>query len=92
MLQFFVGTNYALSESGIGNDEAESERLDLNRGNIQRTQDEWNENRTKQLDFINKRLHQKNEARSYINYVDEAMMEYYRVLRTYANRIRSLPY
>ena len=33
----------------------------------------------KRLDFINKRLHEKNEARIYINHVDEAMLEYYRV-------------
>ena len=33
----------------------------------------------KRLDFINKRLREKNEARAYINNVNEAMLEYYRV-------------
>ena len=33
----------------------------------------------KRLDFINKRLREKNEAGTYINNVDEAMLEYYRL-------------
>ena len=33
----------------------------------------------KWIDFINKRLREKNEARAYINNIDEAMLEYYRV-------------
>ena len=33
----------------------------------------------KRLDFINKTLRVKNEARTYINNVNEAMLEYYRV-------------
>ena len=32
------------------------------------------------LDFINKKLHEKNEARAYINNADDAILEYYRVL------------
>ena len=31
----------------------------------------------KRLDFINKRLHEKNNAKAYMNDVDEAMLEYY---------------
>ena len=42
----------------------------------------------KWLDFINKRLREKNEARAYINNVDEAMLEYYRV---FAKQIKPLP-
>ena len=42
----------------------------------------------KQLDFINKRLREKNEARAYINNVDEAILEYYRV---FAKQIKPLP-
>ena len=42
----------------------------------------------KLLDFINKRLREKNEARAYINNVDEAMLEYYRV---FAKQIKPLP-
>ena len=30
----------------------------------------------KRLDFMNKRLHEKNEARAYIKNVHEAMLEY----------------
>ena len=33
----------------------------------------------RRLDFINKRLRQKNKPRSYINNVDEAMLECYQV-------------
>ena len=42
----------------------------------------------KPLDFMNKRLCEKNEARTYINNVDEAMLEYYRV---FAKQIKPLP-
>ena len=42
----------------------------------------------KPLDFINKRLREKNEAREYINSVDEAMLEYY---REFAKQIKPLP-
>ena len=41
----------------------------------------------KRLDFTNKRLREKNEARAHINHVDEAMVEYYRV---FAKQIRPL--
>ena len=44
---------------------------------LQRARDKWNEDRMKQLAFINKRLRKKNQARTYINNVDEAMLEYY---------------
>ena len=33
----------------------------------------------KRLEFINRRLREKNEAMAYINNVDEVMLEYYRV-------------
>ena len=42
----------------------------------------------KQLDFIKKRLREKNEARTYINNADEAMVQYYRV---FAKQIKALP-
>ena len=41
----------------------------------------------KRLDFIKKRLCEKNEARAYINNVDEAMLEYNRV---FAKQIKPL--
>ena len=40
------------------------------------------------FDFINKRLRKKNEARAYINNVDEAMFKYYRV---FGKQIKPLP-
>ena len=40
------------------------------------------------LDFVNKRLSEKNEARVYMNNVDEAMLEYYQV---FAKQIKPLP-
>ena len=42
----------------------------------------------KRLDFNNKRLCEKNEARAYINNSDEAMLEYYQV---FAKQIKPLP-
>ena len=41
------------------------------------TRDEWNKDQMKLLDFINKRLGEKNEAKVYINKVDKAMLEYF---------------
>ena len=42
----------------------------------------------KQLDFINKRLRERNEARTYIKNVDNAMLEYYRL---FTKQIKPLP-
>ena len=42
----------------------------------------------KRLDFINKRLREKNKARVYINNVNEAMLEYYRV---FGKQIKPMP-
>ena len=42
----------------------------------------------KRLDLINKKLRERNEARAYINNLDKAMLEYYRV---FAKKIRPLP-
>ena len=41
----------------------------------------------KRLDFINKRLRENNEARTSINNVNEAMLEYYGV---FAKQLKSL--
>ena len=54
--------------------EKEHKRYDLALKKLQRARDEWNKDRMKRLDFINKRLREKNEARTYINNVDEAML------------------
>ena len=65
----------------------ERKRHDLALEKLQRARDEWNRDRVKHLDFINKRLREKNEAKVYINNVDEAMLEYYRV---FAKQIKPL--
>ena len=83
----FSGTNYIfirLTDHGV----EERKRHDLALEKLQRTRDEWDRYRMKQLDFINKRLREKNEARAYINNVDEAIVEYYRV---FAKQIKPLP-
>ena len=59
--------------------EKEHKRHDLALEKLQRARDEWNKHRMKQLDFMNKRQREKNEAMAYINNIDEAMLEYYRV-------------
>ena len=81
------GTNFVfsmLTDHGA----KERKRHDLAEEKLQRARDEWNRDQTKRLDFINKRLRGKNEAKAYINNVDEAMFEYYRV---FAKQIKSLP-
>ena len=44
---------------------------------LQKARDQWNKDRMKRLDFINKRLRGKNEERAYIKNVDDAVLEYY---------------
>ena len=57
----------------------ERKRHDLAEEKLQRARDEWNRDRMKRLDFINKRLREKNETRTYINNADEAVLQYYQV-------------
>ena len=71
----FSGTNFVFSRP-TDHGEEEQKRHDLALEKLQRARDKWNENR---YDFINKRLCEKNEARSYINNVDETMLECYQV-------------
>ena len=66
----------------------ERKRHDLALEKLQKARDEWNRDQMKRLDFINKRLREKNEARIYISNVDEAMVEHYGV---FAKKIRPLP-
>ena len=68
--------------------EEESKRHDLALEKLQSGRDEWKRGRMKHLDFMNKRLLEKNEARAYIGNVDEAMLEYYGV---FAKQIKPLP-
>ena len=66
----------------------EGKRHDLPEKKLERARDKWNQDRMKRLDFINKGLHGKNEAKTYINNVDEAILEYY---RAFAKKIKPLP-
>ena len=83
----FGGTNFVFSRL-TDHGEEELKRHDLALKKLERARNEWNKDRKKRLGFINKRLHEKNEARAYINNVDEAMLEYYRV---FGKQINPLP-
>ena len=74
----FSSTNFVFSRL-TGHGEGERKRHDLALTRLQRARDEWNKDRKKWLDFIGKRLCEKNEARTYIKNVDEAMLECYQV-------------
>ena len=83
----FSGTNFFFSKV-TNHGEKQRKRHDLALEKLKRAWNKWNEDTVKRLDFINKRLREKNEARAYINNVDEAMLEYYRV---FAKQIKPLP-
>ena len=72
----FSGTNFVFSRL-TDHGEEECKRYGLAEEKLQRARDKWNEDQMKRLDFINKRLREKNEVRTYINNVDKAMLEYY---------------
>ena len=69
------GTDFIFSRLADHGKE-ERKRHDLALEKLQRARGKWNEDRTKRLDFINKQLREKIEAKVYINNVDEAMLEY----------------
>ena len=75
----FSGTNYIFSKFP-DHGEAERKRHDISLEDLQRDRHKWNQDRLKRLDFINKRLRDKKEARDYIGNLDSAMLEYYRVV------------
>ena len=83
----FSGTNFIFSRLTDHGAE-ERKRYDLALEKLQTARDEWNRDRMKRLDFIDRRLREKNEARAYISNVDEAMLEYYRV---FGKQIKPLP-
>ena len=74
----FSGTTFVFSRL-TDHGAKERKRYDLTEEKPQRARDKWNEDRMKQLDFMNKRLREKNEAKAYINNVDKAVLENYRV-------------
>ena len=83
----FSSTNFVFSRL-TNHDIEEGKRHDSAEEKLQRERDEWNRDRMKRLDFMNKRLPERNEARAYIKNVDEAMLEYYRV---FPKKIKPLP-
>ena len=83
----FSGNNFFFSRLTDHGAE-ERKRHDLALEKLQRARDEWNRDRMKRLDFMNKRLREKNEARTYINNIDEVMLEYY---RAFGKQIKPLP-
>ena len=83
----FSGNNFVFSRV-TDHFAEERKRHDLALEKLQRARDEWNRDRMKRLDLINKRLRERNEARAYIKNVNEAMLEYYRV---FAKKIKPLP-
>ena len=86
----FSGTNFLFSKFS-GNGEAERKRHDLAIEKLQKDRDEWNKQRIERLDFINKRLLEKKEARDYIQNLDSAMLEYYRVFGEKLKPLRPKP-
>ena len=76
----FGGCNLAFSMPRDHGAEEECKRHDLKEEELQKARDEWNEDQMKRLDFIN--------TRAYINSVDDANLEYYRV---FAKQIKPLP-
>ena len=87
----FNGTNFVFSRL-TDHGEGEHKIHDFAFEMLQRSRYKWNEDRMKGLDFINKRLPEKNEARAYINNVDGAMLEYYRVIAKQTNPLSPEPH
>ena len=83
----FSCTNFVFSRL-TDHGEEERKRHDLALEKLQRGNDKRNVDRMKRLDFINKKLSEKNEARAYINNVDDDVPEFY---RAFAKQIKPLP-
>ena len=69
----FRGTNFIFSRL-TDHGAKERKRHDLALEKLQRARNEWNKERTKRFDFINKRLGEKNETMAYINNAGEAIL------------------
>ena len=68
----FSGTNSVFSQL-TDHGEEERKRHYLAEEQLQKARDAWNKDRTKWLDFINKRLRERNKAWVYINNVNEVL-------------------
>ena len=86
----FSGTNFLFSKFSDHGEE-ERKRHDLAIEELQKDRDEWNKERISRLDFINKRLREKKEAQTYIQNLDSAMLEYYRVFNFKWEPLRQEP-
>ena len=69
-----VSLEYSMLRNNGGK---ERKRHDLAAEQLQRECDKWNEDRMVRFHFVNKTLREKNEAKAYINNVDDAVLEYY---------------
>ena len=66
---------------------AEWKKHNLAMEEFQKAKGEWNKERVKRLDFINKMLREQQDARQAITNLENGMREYYRV---FSPRIKSL--
>ena len=57
--------------------ETKRKRHDLAMEEFQKDRDEWNKERVKRLDFINKRLREQQDAKQAISNLEDGMREYY---------------
>ena len=71
--------------------EKQNEKDGLAIEKLQKDRDEWNKQRIERLGFINKRLRDKKEARDYIQNLNSAMLEYYRVFGVKLKPLRQEP-
>ena len=81
----FGGGNLAFSMLRDHGAEEKHKRHDLKEEELQRAGDKWNEGQMERLDFFNKKIREKNEARAYTNNVDDA------ILRVFAKKKKLLP-
>ena len=77
----FLGTNYVFSKLSV-HGAAERKRHDLAIEQLSKDREKYNEERFNRLDFINRRLCEKQETREYISDMDYGMNEYHRVFGT----------
>ena len=83
----FSGTNFVFSRLTY-HDAEERKRHDLALEKLQRAKDEWNRDRMKRLDFMNKRLREKMRREHTLTMLMKQCLKYYRV---FAKQIKPLP-
>ena len=83
----FSGTYFVFSRLTY-HDAEERKRHDLALEKLQRAKDEWNRDRMKRLDFMNKRLREKMRREHTLTMLMKQCLKYYRV---FAKQIKPLP-